>query len=708
MMKYKFLKLKYIIPSVLIIVMVTMLSIFFFGGLKKSVLAFSNEEFDTEGFTSFWDLTKEQEAAVDRAKLVGHNSNFVMMMNEDTTIISIYRKKSGWTKDNPTANADLLYTTAQSDGDDEAKSNLILEYVNENGSTNTLLSYTKSVKYSNITTGADNRYYKIRYNGDNSVDVLYSIGDFAPVIIPDQFNRDDFNEMFIGNTVFWVQPDSGITKFVDVYDANNPTVKTDAVGVELTYKDIGYCFNNAAALYLAKNGLATISYRGNNNNADIPGYYFDTTEISAEDEEKILNAEDGFWYLSNTLDDKGQLKAKAGVNYNTEVDASGELVSPVIVNPFLTSSMITYILGTNVYEPRDIDEEGNIITRAWYYINKDAHQRVLKLKSAAPNIKRDIYNYLYVGAFEQVLVSGSVEDGTAKYDYQYADHFYQTKTTGTYNNRAVYYDWNQDGKITSDERYRYGGYQLRDENGSFVYYTDEFGNKKPKQMGLLTEEAVRQNDQFGVESDDKTVAFDICLRFALTNNGMDVSVLYNSINEGVGVDNTDPNVPSYLKHNNMLSKIQVCKYMTVNGDDTSSGEIVLPDGSGCVIEFNSDKSQQYTFIYPEKRIYGSAIKANATSRGNDSETMMLPMYGFIDNSNRRTVVAIVKDGAAQTSISADYLRDKSKGGLNKYNYAYFTTYYRESEKVKVTSNNEYTKISKDMRSEEHTSELQSR
>ena len=51
----------------------------------------------------------------------------------------------------------------------------------------------------------------------------------------------------------------------------------------------------------------------------------------------------------------------------------------------------------------------------------------------------------------------------------------------------------------------------------------------PKQRGILTEEAVHQNDLFGVESDDKTVAFDICLRFALTNSGIDVSVLHSSI-----------------------------------------------------------------------------------------------------------------------------------------------------------------------------------
>ena len=698
MAKYKYLSFKYILPSILVIVLVVLLGLFFIGGLKKGVVAFDNEDFDEEGFTDFSVLTKEEEAGINRSKLVGHNTNYVMMINEDSTIVSIYRKKSGWSEANPTANADLMYTSAQPNGEVEAKSNIILEYVNKHGSTTSLTSYAKSVQYANITTGTYNRYYKIRYNSDNSVDILYSIGDFSPVIIPDQFNRDTFNELFIGNTIFYMQNDSEITGLVDIYDADNPTTKTSEEGVELKYKGIGYCFSNEAALYLVKNGLASISYRLNANNHDVEGYQFTSVDISAEDEEKILQATKGFWYLTNLLDGNGLLKAKMGVDYNTGVDESGNLLSPVITNPFISSSMLAQIIANNAYEPRDVAEDGTITVQPWYSINEDAYQRVLKFKTEAPLIKQMIYKFLYVGSFEQVLISGSEEDGDAKYEYIFGENYYRTggSAIGNLKDKQVYVDWNQDGKITSDEKYQYGGFQLRDDNGAFVYYTDEYGNQKPKQMGFLTEDAIKQNEEFGIDSVVSTVAFDICLRFALTNNGMDVSVLHNSIKEGMGEKNKDPEVAYYLKHDNMLSKIQVCKYMTVNGDPSSSGEIVLPDGSGCVIEFNSDKSQQYTFIYPEKRIYGSSIATNATSRGNQSESMMLPMYGFIEATNRRAVVAIVKKGAAQTSISADYLRDTAKGGLNKYNYAYFTTYYRESEKIKVTSNNEYTKISEDM------------
>ena len=697
MAKYKYLRLRYIIPSLLVMVLLVFLGLFFLGGLRKTIIAFNNMDFDDEGFIDFSSIAQEEIKSV---RLVGHNSKYAMVINEDSTVVTIYKKEAGWSADKPTekGTATKMYSSAQADGDDEAKSNIILEYVSSNGTTTSVSSYAKSVHYSNITTGTYNKYYKIRYNNDNSVDILYSIGDFAPVVIPDQFNRDTFNEMFVGNTVFYMQSDSEINSYAAIYDANDPSVKTDIKGVEVRYKGNGYCFDNEAALYLLKNGLASISYRLNANNSVVEGYTFTSPDVSAEDEEKILSATKGFWWLTDLLDENGTLKAKIGVNYNTGVDGSGKLISPVTTNPFINSSMLIQILSNNAYEPRDVDENGTIIVQPWYSINEDAYQRVLKFKTEAPLIKKAIYKFLYVGSFEQVLLSGDPEDGTAVYDYIYDDNFYYTSgsAVGEFKDKPVYIDWNQDGKITSDEQYQYGGYQLRDKDGGFVYITDENGNVKPKQMGLLTEDAVAQNEEFGVESTVATVAFDVCLRFALTNDGMDVTVLHESIREGMGADNKDPDVPDYLKHDYMLSKVQLCKYMTVNNSDTSSGEIVLPDGSGCVIEFNSDKSQQYTFIYPEKRIYGSNISSSATTRGNVSENMMLPMYGFIESSDRRAVVAIVKEGAAQTSISADYLRDKSKGGLNKYNYAYFTTYYRETEKVTVSSKQDYTKISRDM------------
>lgn len=702
MKKYKFLRLKYIIPSLLLIALIIVAILFFTSGLQKTVLAFDNIEFSEEDFWDLSTISKAEESELNKARLVADNGKYAMVIDETTTIVSIYEKLSGWTKENPTSKATLLYSSAQANGETEAKSNVVLEYYNSNGKTTSLTSYNKSVQYLNITTGDNKRYYKLRYNEDEGyVDIYYSIGDFSPIVIPDQFNRDTFNKIFVGNTVFFVQGDSEINQFAEIYDAENPDVLTEEVGVEIKYKGTGYCFDNNAALYLLKNGLATLSYRLNDGYKDLEGYQFNETTVSSEDEAKILEIKGGFWRLSNVLDENGLLKAKAGVDYNTEVGADGNLLSPVTCNPYLNQNMIIAITASNSYEPRNINEDGSVAGQPQWYHTDDGstYSRILKFKgSESSGIKQSIYKYLYVGSFTQELVSGSEEDGTAKYDYEFAENVYSTVSAmGKYNKQVAYFDWNQDGKITTDEKYQYGGYQLRDENGSYVYYTDDYGNVKPKQMGFLTEDAVAQNDEFGVDSVATTVAFDICLRFTLINDGMDVAIINASLHEGMGSDNDNPDVPTYLKHDNLLSKIQICKYMTVNSNPDSVGEIILPDGSGSIIEFNSDKSQQYASIYPEKRIYGNDGAINVTERGNQSEKMMLAMYGFLDRteSTNLGVVAIVKEGAAQTSISADYLRDTTKGGLNKYNYAYFTSYFRDSENVKITSTTEYIKVSQD-------------
>lgn len=701
MKKYKFLRLKYIIPSLLLIALIIVTIVFFSKGLEKTVLAFDNIEFSEDDFWDLSTISKEEEKTLNDKKLVAYNKDYVMFIDEKTTIVSLYKRGAGWDKNNPTQNITLLYSSAQANGETEAKSNVVLEYYNSNGKTTSLTSFNKSVQYLNITTGDNKRYYKLRYNDDESIDIYYSIGDFSPIVIPEQFNRDTFNDIFIGNTVFFMQSDSEINSFAKIYDAENPDTLTDTVGVEVKYKGTGYCFDNEAALYLLKNGLATISYRLNSGFEDLDGYQFNDSNVSAEDEEKIKSISGGFWRIANVLDENGLLKAKAGVDYNTEVGADGALLSPVTTNPYLNQNMIIAITSSNSYEPRNLNEDGSVAGQPQWYQTNDgtSYSRILKFKgSESSGIKQSIYKYLYVGSFTQELISGSEEDGTAKYDYEYSENVYSTVSgIGQYNKQVAYFDWNQDGKITSDEKYQYGGYQLRDEAGSYVYYEDEYGNVLPKQMGFLTEDAVAQNDEFGVDSVSATVAFDVCLRFSLTSSGMDVTIINASIHEGMGAENDDPEVPTYLKHDNVISKIQVCKYMTVCDNPEAVGEIVLPDGSGSIIEFNSDKSQQYAAIYPEKRIYGNDGAINQMERGNQSEKIMLAMYGFLNRTDATNVgvVAIVKDGAAQTSISADYLRDSAKGGLNKYNYAYFTTYYRDSEKVKITSTTEYTKISQD-------------
>ena len=133
---------------------------------------------------------------------------------------------------------------------------------------------------------------------------------------------------------------------------------------------------------------------------------------------------------------------------------------------------------------------------------------------------------------------------------------------------------------------------------------------------------------------------------------------------------------------------------TPTDPSTEKGMIVLPDGSGSVISFNSEKAVQQIGAYNEKRIYGSDSTIPQAERGNFSQDLMLPLYGFVEQTAGKGLVAIVEKGAAQTSIKANFYRDGSREGESKTpNYAQFTTYLREKENVKVSSGKQYTKFS---------------
>ena len=98
-MKYKYVRIKYIIPSLLIIALLIVLGVYFLGGLKASSVSFENIEWDSEGFTNFNGI---DESEINKAKVVGQNSKYVMVMDESTTIVTIYEKKSGWSETDPT------------------------------------------------------------------------------------------------------------------------------------------------------------------------------------------------------------------------------------------------------------------------------------------------------------------------------------------------------------------------------------------------------------------------------------------------------------------------------------------------------------------------------------------------------------------------------------------------------------------------------
>ena len=174
MKKYQYLKLKYIIPTILFILIVVFLSIYLFGGLKKKTITFTNDSFDStlEGYIDYAEYEKDHEL---KARVVGKNKKFVMVFDEATTIISVYANDDKFDID-ALGSSTLLYSTANKNGSGEQMANIIYTYIDDNGKTGTINSFDKCVQYQNATTGTNERHYKVLYNEEeNTIDVYYEI-----------------------------------------------------------------------------------------------------------------------------------------------------------------------------------------------------------------------------------------------------------------------------------------------------------------------------------------------------------------------------------------------------------------------------------------------------------------------------------------------------------------------------------------------------
>lgn len=631
----KFLKIRYIILYVLVIAIGLFLGLYFIGGLTAKSLEINRIEFDQ---TKFADLDTE---ALSKEYIVAQNDKYTMFIDETTTVVKI-AVNSSCKNINDSSTCEAVYETAKTTSDyGDEKSNLIVRYFDENGKPNTtgFNSYEYSVAYFDRLKGVTTPHYKLNYI-ENGIDILYEIGNFTNIksFFPSNFDRTAYDELFRGNLQFYTKNSAKLTEIEGI--------KTDAY--TLQYTGFGATYSAECAAYLETNGLATVT----------------------EAKDTYGNSL-GRWDLKNIpVTESGALGLKVGVDYNSST-------SPCTSNPFTNSAVISSLYSPQSYSLSQTGADPNVtlITDTTQYVTNSSY--TLKFNY---NISTTLYKKLYSYMYDVTKVANSLvadpTTGVQKYS-----------PTGNYlvnSNKPVYYDYNGDGVITSDELFQVGGYQAKDEEGNYLF--DEDG--KPVQVGFTQEEAEEQNEIFGNTSDAASAAFQVCLRFELTEDGLKVSVINDSIIEGREAQYSG----DIFAHNFKIYEIQVVPYLTSNQDPNSKGQIVLPDGSGAVISFNSVKDAQNAKTYT-KNIYGMDYTTPQETKVFNTKDLMFGMYGFLDQTGKKGTVAIVEEGAAQTSIQADFMRAAQ---TTTFNYARFTTSYRVKESVSVSTGSSFTKWSIDL------------
>lgn len=184
-------------------------------------------------------------------------------------------------------------------------------------------------------------------------------------------------------------------------------------------------------------------------------------------------------------------------------------------------------------------------------------------------------------------------------------------------------------------------------------------------LGYTREQAIEENADYGYTETFEKVRFEIGVQVTLTEQGVETSILHDSI---VEPDNVKlASVSLYPMFGTAVSEV---------AGVPQNGYIVLPDGSGAVMEFNNGKSYQQPYI---KRLYGEDLALLDYKMPEVQEKISIPLYGMV-KEGVGAFAAIITQGDAMASIHADV-----SGRIDSYNKVFTSFMFRENESVTLGS-----------------------
>lgn len=165
--------------------------------------------------------------------------------------------------------------------------------------------------------------------------------------------------------------------------------------------------------------------------------------------------------------------------------------------------------------------------------------------------------------------------------------------------------------------------------------------------GYTDEDLAEDNRQYGLSvSSTSKIGFTVTVFYTLTDSGLSVSVPC----EEIEYNNDYPPFDITLLPNFGAQRAT---------EETKNGFLLIPDGSGALMKFDSELSYEYYYDAP---VYGyDEIVTLRSNTGNiQDEAVSLPVFGISDGSN--SLVAHITDGAANASITA------TRAGKNSEQY----------------------------------------
>lgn len=206
-------------------------------------------------------------------------------------------------------------------------------------------------------------------------------------------------------------------------------------------------------------------------------------------------------------------------------------------------------------------------------------------------------------------------------------------------------------------------YYLYSKSGTYEsvskIYRDSLYDYMYKRSGYTREDVVYDNSLFNIVIDMDRPHFTVGIEYTLTDDGLKVTLPANSIKE---------------QGSFQIASIEILPYMTT-AKRGNEGYMVIPDGSGAVMNFDNDKLEYGAY---SKRVFGQDSSYFEEIRTTAVEDVLLPMYGLINKTNQTGVMVTADKGEAMLNLVADI-----SNRIDSYNKIVYQAYLREPQMITI-------------------------
>lgn len=178
-------------------------------------------------------------------------------------------------------------------------------------------------------------------------------------------------------------------------------------------------------------------------------------------------------------------------------------------------------------------------------------------------------------------------------------------------------------------------------------------------LGYTLEDLERDNAAFDIETkvSKDNPYFEIAIEYRLTEDGFEVSVIRDSI------------VDTKLYP---ITGLRLLPYFGA-ADLDETGYMVVPDGSGAIMNFNNGKHYQSVYM---KRFYGHDLALQPEKQPPVTEPLTLPVYGIVNTSGSSGMLAIIEQEPSMMTLNMEVSLQR-----DSYNKIYPQIHFRELEYV---------------------------